>query len=906
MATLSTATVLLLCSAIIAFGLPVSRCDVNQDGSTNVTDVQDIVNQALGAVRANNDLNSDGVVNVVDVQIEANAVFGLGCPPDSILPLPLPPGVSGPLITSLPPAAAVVGKSMQYQVVTSSAAPASLIYSLSAGPSDMAIGVNSGLIQWSPAASDAGDQSITIVAQDSLGQTSQSFTLSVFALIPEVSVPISAQSGGTITVNDPQSPLNGLSVSIPPGALASDTTISVSTLVPPATLGGSPRFFLQGFSIEPDGTQLASPATVTIPYNPAQFSTTQGIALENFLGVYYVQTETGNLQYMNTFSVNSTTHVMTGTLPHFSVWAVTDAARLCPPPTAQTDCPNTYAPATASLFLPALMVHGFIAGLSPAMGDESTWGQLRYLLSQQLDSGMAGRIDAWRFDWDSVYVPFGQSAENLAYGLIALESLLPSPPNVVNIVTHSFGGILTRTYLTGQGGIAPYNQDVNSVISLGTPYQGIGGTFSTFFATACASAAQSYPTVLVTCFESGTGHPGSGEGGYLNAVNSLPLPALQTSNSPQFDAVIGQRVGGLLCAAGSCSLQPDDGLITTAGNQFCGGANPGCSAASFLQEINPGNFAAGFGLCHSGALSSTTCLAGIGYGNYAMAAVDGVQHPMWDKICTFLGCEPAINITISPRATPAEGSVTISPPSSCGSSQNQACQFVSTCSQTCTGLYPAGTAVTLTATPATGYTFSGWSGDCTGTSNQCILDILPIDTKPGGYQVTAIFTQGLITPLITATCTGVSTITGPNNQPMTSVTTTFSGTVPASAGYFINMGGTPTPGASEFEVLGSLDGVSYGVISSYQFSEAPFNCGSWTPAVYNVFVSGYGYFNTSCVDNNQPATNSNWQLTITITTGAVDGAVEPFYKIVDTLNVIGGSPLTLTASVTGIANCQVQ
>src|SRR5580704_19331991 len=137
---------------------------------------------------------------------------------------------------------------------------------------------------------------------------------------------------------------------------------------------------------------------------------------------------------------------MTGTLPHFSVWAVANIADLCPPPTAQTDCGSTYSPTTPSLFLPAVMVHGFIAGFSSAMGNESTWLNLRSLLSQQLDSGQAGRIDAWRFDWDSVYVPFQASAENLAYGLHALEGLLPGPPNIVNIVTHSFGGILTRTY----------------------------------------------------------------------------------------------------------------------------------------------------------------------------------------------------------------------------------------------------------------------------------------------------------------------------------------------------------------------------------------------------------------------------------------------------------------------------
>jgi uncharacterized repeat protein (TIGR01451 family) len=56
-----------------------SACDVNQNGSTNVTDVQEIVNEALGTAPASNDLNGDGVVNVMDLQIVMNAALGLAC-----------------------------------------------------------------------------------------------------------------------------------------------------------------------------------------------------------------------------------------------------------------------------------------------------------------------------------------------------------------------------------------------------------------------------------------------------------------------------------------------------------------------------------------------------------------------------------------------------------------------------------------------------------------------------------------------------------------------------------------------------------------------------------------------------------------------------------------------------------
>jgi YD repeat-containing protein len=56
-----------------------SRCDVNQTGTTNVADIQTVINQALGASPPVNDLNGDSVVNVVDVQIVVSAALGLGC-----------------------------------------------------------------------------------------------------------------------------------------------------------------------------------------------------------------------------------------------------------------------------------------------------------------------------------------------------------------------------------------------------------------------------------------------------------------------------------------------------------------------------------------------------------------------------------------------------------------------------------------------------------------------------------------------------------------------------------------------------------------------------------------------------------------------------------------------------------
>src|SRR5256886_10918301 len=77
---------------------------------------------------------------------------------------------------------------------------------------------------------------------------------------------------------------------------------------------------------------------------------------------------------------------------------------------------------------------------------------------------------------------------------------------------------------------------------------------------------------------------------------------------------------------------------------------------------------------------------------------------------------PRVSATVIPAGT-GSGSVTSSPAGI-------------TCGTTCSASFPVGTMITLTATPATGSTFTGWSGGgCSGTPAPAVrLSAAPIGT----------------------------------------------------------------------------------------------------------------------------------------------------------------------------------
>jgi uncharacterized repeat protein (TIGR02543 family) len=75
------------------------------------------------------------------------------------------------------------------------------------------------------------------------------------------------------------------------------------------------------------------------------------------------------------------------------------------------------------------------------------------------------------------------------------------------------------------------------------------------------------------------------------------------------------------------------------------------------------------------------------------------------------------------------------------------------CGTNCSASYVNGTNVTLTASPATGYSFSGWSGACSGAGASCTVSMT--DAR----SITAIFSQNVVQYSLSVTTSGVGTVT---------------------------------------------------------------------------------------------------------------------------------------------------
>jgi uncharacterized repeat protein (TIGR02543 family) len=199
-------------------------------------------------------------------------------------------------------------------------------------------------------------------------------------------------------------------------------------------------------------------------------------------------------------------------------------------------------------------------------------------------------------------------------------------------------------------------------------------------------------------------------------------------------------------------------LQASAGNgaTFSGWSEPSCSGASCTVMLNAArtvtaNFAAGVvlsvakagnggGLVYSTAVGincGSSCSATVPPGtlvSLVAAPAPGASFIGWsDPACTGKVCQVAMSSARTLTATfGADATLSLAV---LGSGTVTAAGGEISCSAVCSKVFPYGTSLVLTATPAAGFRFAGWSGACSGTANPCTV------TMDAARSVTANFEQ---------------------------------------------------------------------------------------------------------------------------------------------------------------------
>ncbi|MCB2380559.1 PQQ-dependent sugar dehydrogenase, partial [Hymenobacter sp. BT635] len=115
--------------------------------------------------------------------------------------------------------------------------------------------------------------------------------------------------------------------------------------------------------------------------------------------------------------------------------------------------------------------------------------------------------------------------------------------------------------------------------------------------------------------------------------------------------------------------------------------------------------------------------------------------------------------------------------------------------------YPSGSLVSLTATPATGFVFSGWSGDATGTANPLSVTMSANKTITATFTAAPTTTYTLTTPVI-----GSGTVSkNPNAASYASGTVVSLTATPAAGFTFAGWSGEATGTANPLAVTMSAD-----------------------------------------------------------------------------------------------------
>jgi hypothetical protein len=167
-----------------------------------------------------------------------------------------------------------------------------------------------------------------------------------------------------------------------------------------------------------------------------------------------------------------------------------------------------------------------------------------------------------------------------------------------------------------------------------------------------------------------------------------------------------------------------------------------------------------------GISCGSTCSASYASGTVVTLtaqAASGYNFSGWTGSCSgTAACSVTLNaastVGASFTAVPASYTLTVASPGSGGTVTSSSGGI--SCGSTCSSSFTVGTAVTLSASAASGYTFAGWSGACTGAAASCSLTMNAASSVSASFSANAVVYALTVTQAGTGTGTTSSTPVG--------------------------------------------------------------------------------------------------------------------------------------------------
>jgi hypothetical protein len=298
-----------------------------------------------------------------------------------------------------------------------------------------------------------------------------SYTTKVYATIPGAAVTCSV-NGAELMVSEESSPLRGIKVVVPPGALSKTKVITIGeAAVPPFFSDGTHGAGLV-VNLGPNGTVFAKPVQVQLPYSENRLAAA-GIIDENTLKVFTYDTTLKLWIPVKIVAIDTTNNTITAETNHFSIFAI------------QGDQLNEHNASTDSgEYSPVLFVHGFQFGLS---GEEDAYGNAYDTFGMALSLLESVGVKTYWMRYNS-HAAIEESAVSLAIAIRKIKALTGA--SHVNVIAHSLGGLVTRCYLSNMANASwitdpalkenlKYKHDVGKLAMFGTPNGGLDVTLIT-------------------------------------------------------------------------------------------------------------------------------------------------------------------------------------------------------------------------------------------------------------------------------------------------------------------------------------------------------------------------------------------------------------------------------------------